>query len=56
MGQKSSLITEKRQQMATTLPAAVCIWLQLLPTYFDVTLYIDISIFTWLSGLLSVCL
>ena len=30
-------ITEKRLQMAATLPAGVCEWLQLLPTYFDVT-------------------
>ena len=37
LGQNISLITEKRLQMAATLPAAVCERLQLLPTYFDVT-------------------
>ena len=35
--QNISLITEKLLQMAAILPAAICEWLQLLPTYFDVT-------------------
>ena len=30
-------MTEKRLQLAATLPAALCERLQLLPTYFDVT-------------------
>ena len=37
LGKKNSLITEKRLQLAATVPAAVCKQLQLLPFYFDVT-------------------
>ena len=43
--ERNCLTTEKRLQIAATLPAAVCERLQLLPIYFDITPYHQSDLF-----------